>query len=253
TESTGDGDGDGSGDGDTSTTGDGDDDTSTTGDGDGDTSTTGDGDAGCVDPPPFPPAATPDDGYQRFSLCGWTVYMADALWGDDLADDVYDSLAGDLAVIIAELPADAIGPLEQTNMWFELSLQDFPGGVYHPSAQWLEQNGYPTKWAEGIQFGVAQNFLSWRNSQPAMVLHEMSHAWDHKQHGFNHPAVTAAYEAAMAAGLYESAYASTNATEYFAELSEAYYWENDFYPYVNDELASYDPQGLAAIESAWGL
>jgi hypothetical protein len=125
-------------------------------------------------------------------------------------------------------------------MWFFLSHPDYQGAVYHPS------------WP-GILFGNGQNFITWHDTQPAMVLHELSHAWDHQQYDFDHPDVTAAYDAAMEAGLYDGQYASINAIEYFGELTEAYFWENDGYPHVNSELASYDPQGYAAVESAWGL
>jgi hypothetical protein len=41
--------------------------------------------------------------------------------------------------------------------------------------------------------------------------------------------------------------------EYFAELSEAYFWVNDFYPFVRAELREHDPAGYAAVEAAWGL
>ena len=39
--------------------------------------------------------------------------------------------------------------------------------------------------------------------------------------------------------------------EYFAELSEAWYWENDFQPFDRAELETFDPQGAAAVEAAW--
>ena len=67
----------------------------------------------------------------------------------------------------------------------------------------------------------------------------------------------------MDAGIYDSvehvngqlveAYAKNNAAEYFAELSEAYFWTNDFYPFVRADLETHDPAGYAAIESAWQL
>ena len=223
----------------------------------------GDGDPGpaaCA-PEPFPPAAVEDDGYRRFELCGFDVYMRDELFTDPLGADVYDALAEDLIMVIGLLPEPTVDFLRATNFWMELDEPDFPGGVYHPSAQWLSDNGYPSKWAQGIQFGNANNYMTWVEQQPAMVLHELSHAWDHQRHGFAHPDVLAAYDAAMSAGLYDAveyvdgqileAYAKNNAAEYFAELSEAYYWTNDFYPFVRAELARHDPVGLAAIEAAW--
>jgi hypothetical protein len=214
-------------------------------------------------PEPFPPAWTDDDGYQRFTLCGWTVHMADALVADDLGAEVYVALGRDLNRVLEVLPADTIPVLRGTHLWLELDVPAFPGGVYHPSAQWLQDNGYPTRWAGGVQLGNAANYLSWVAQQPAMVLHELAHAWDHGQHGYAQPAVLAAYDAAMAAGIYDAvayvggqtleAYATTNAAEYFAELSEAWFWMNDYQPFVRAELQTHDPVGAAAVEEAWGL
>jgi len=71
-----------------------------------------------------------------------------------------------------------------------------------------------------------------------------------------------AYEAALSAGIYEAvyrvgellpveAYANTNKQEYFAELTEAWFLENDYYPQNREELLKHDPLGAAAIEAAW--
>ena len=57
------------------------------------------------------------------------------------------------------------------------------------------------------------------------------------------------------------AYATTNAAEYYAELTEAYFatglppdgWFNDFYPFDGAQLLEHDPVGYAAVEAAWEL
>jgi hypothetical protein len=125
----------------------------------------------------------------------------------------------------------------------------------------LSQNGYPTYWAESIQIGNAANYLSWTSVQPAMVLHELSHAWHHQVLRYDQTAIKAAYDNAMATGIYSSvpyagggnqmAYATSNEMEYFAELTEAYFWENDFYPFVQSELQDFDPMGYQAVEASW--
>ena len=40
---------------------------------------------------------------------------------------------------------------------------------------------------------------------------------------------------------------------YFAELSEAYFGTNDFYPFVRAELKEHDPRGYALMEKAWSV
>jgi hypothetical protein len=53
-------------------------------------------------------------------------------------------------------------------------------------------------------------------------------------------------------GTRKKAYALENATEYFAELSEAYFGTNDFYPFVRSELKEHDPRGYELLKKLWG-
>jgi hypothetical protein len=36
------------------------------------------------------------------------------------------------------------------NIWIEEYQETWPNAVYHPSSQWLRENGYPEIWANGI-------------------------------------------------------------------------------------------------------
>ena len=80
-----------------------------------------------------------------------------------------------------------------------------------------------------------------------VLFHELLHAALHQSHpklarGRPHPPEFRARE---------RAYGMNNPQEYFAELTEAYFGTNDFYPFVKPELAEHDAQGYAAIESLW--
>ncbi|MEO8429128.1 MAG: hypothetical protein ABI651_18710, partial [Verrucomicrobiota bacterium] len=44
-----------------------------------------------------------------------------------------------------------------------------------------------------------------------------------------------------------------NPTEYFSEITEAYYGRNDFFPFTRDDLKSYDQDGHALLEHLWNL
>ncbi len=95
-----------------------------------------------------------------------------------------------------------------------------------------------------------------------MLLHEFAHAY-HRRMGEAFPAeVSAAYSRAKATGLYDAvgynvsdspvrAYATNNVTEYFAELSEAYFGLNDYYPHTRRQLMAHDAHGMRAVELAW--
>ncbi len=97
---------------------------------------------------------------------------------------------------------------------------------------------------------------------PAVILHELAHAYHHQVLGFDEPRIRAAYENAMKAGIYDEvllytgkkvrAYAANNPMEYFAEGTEAYFYRNDFYPFVRAELKEHDPVLHNLLEEIWG-
>ena len=46
-------------------------------------------------------------------------------------------------------------------------------------------------------------------------------------------------------------YCMVTVWEYFAELCEAYWGENDYYPFNKEQLKEHDPEGFAMMESIW--
>ena len=97
---------------------------------------------------------------------------------------------------------------------------------------------------------------------PAVVLHELAHAYHDQVLGFDERSIMEAWEAAMKAKIYDRVllyngrlvkhYATTNHKEYFAESTEAYFWRNDFYPFVRAELKKHDPVMDGVMEKIWG-
>jgi hypothetical protein len=47
-------------------------------------------------------------------------------------------------------------------------------------------------------------------------------------------------------------YALTNPMEFLAEMTEAYFGSNDFYPFVAGELKQAEPEVFALMEGIWG-
>ena len=85
--------------------------------------------------------------------------------------------------------------------------------------------------------------------------------------GFENPDVKAAYNHAKNSGMYKNkpyrldsktvynidvAYAMNDQMEYFPEICEAYWGENDYYPFNYEDLKEYDTQGFALMEKVWG-
>ena len=172
-------------------------------------------------------------------------------------------LESQLAAIVREMPGKRLPALRKVWIWVEWKKQKNGAAEFHPSAQWLKSHGYNPDKAGHIELSNTRHFVEWsRAAQPWMVLHELAHAYHHLVLGDDYKAIEAAYKHAVDEKLYESvaycgggkqkAYALTNAKEYFAELSEAYFGRNDFYPFVRSDLKKYDPQGFRLMEQIWG-
>jgi hypothetical protein len=97
---------------------------------------------------------------------------------------------------------------------------------------------------------------------PAVILHELAHGYHDQVLGFGEPRIKAAYDKAMEARIYDKVllytgrevehYAASNHKEYFAEGTEAYFYRNDFYPFVAAELRQHDPRLYELLEQIWG-
>jgi hypothetical protein len=86
-----------------------------------------------------------------------------------------------------------------------------------------------------------------------LLLHEFAHAVHDQLLGSDHAGINAAYRQAMERKLYDrEAYASTNAHEFFAELTCAYLDRLGYYPHTRADLKKHDPVTYKLMESVWG-
>jgi len=102
---------------------------------------------------------------------------------------------------------------------------------------------------------------------PNFALHELAHAYHDRVLGNDHAGIKAAYAKAKAGGKYDRverqdseggkrmdrAYALTNPQEYFAETTEAFFAQNDFFPYNRPQLEKLDPEMAELLAKLWGL
>ena len=135
---------------------------------------------------------------------------------------------------------------------------------YHPSLSWLRANKHDPRLTRKVHIPVARQLLSRSQllKHPAVILHELAHAYHDQILGFDHPPVVQAFEKAKASGAYEEVllytgaevehYGLNNHKEYFAEGTEAYFYRNDFFPFVRAELALHDPSLHEVLETIWG-
>jgi hypothetical protein len=206
----------------------------------------------------------PQSVYQEQLVHGFTVLVSPQVMAQArAAADVRAELARQFAEVVEVVPPPAISALRKVKIWVEWSRRPDAGAEFHVSRGWLEKNGYNPAKASGIEISNSLNFLQWsRAEQPCMVLHELAHAYHFLVLGQRHPEIVAAYKQAAASRSYESvdyfgggkrrAYALFDEKEYFAELSEAYFGRNDYYPFTRADLQRHDPMGHELVQRLWG-
>lgn len=167
-----------------------------------------------------------------------------------------------LRVIVKTMPKDKVNVLKQVPIWVEWDNIPDKGAMFHPSRKWLKENKMNPAKAGGIEVSSTKNFLEWsKNSQPCILMHELAHAFHNNVLRFDNPEVKKVFDQAKGARLYDSvrhvlggqkkAYALTNEKEYFAEITEAYFGKNDFFPFTKRDLERHDPAGFELVGKMW--
>lgn len=210
-----------------------------------------------------PAAFEPTSAYEIEQIEGWNVYSHRRLLKDapDLAEKVRTEMTRQLAAIVETLPAEKVKRLQKTKIWIERFHPQFPCACYHPSVDWLRENGFNPEKVDSVDISNPEHFVEWSQAQPWMMLHELAHAYHDCELKHGHPSVRKAYERAKSSGTFEKIqhingktvrhYALNNDEEYFAETTEAYFGKNDFYPFNRAELKEFDPEGFALMQEVW--
>jgi len=94
-----------------------------------------------------------------------------------------------------------------------------------------------------------------------VVLHELAHAYHDQVLGFDDPRIRAAYEAFKKSGRGDAAllfdgtrvrhYGLTDEKEFFAEMTEAYFGMDDFFPFNRAELMTAEPEIHGLMKAIW--
>ncbi|MAG97576.1 MAG: hypothetical protein CMM08_12930 [Rhodospirillaceae bacterium] len=214
-----------------------------------------------------PPDELPDpDDYQIYVVEDWTVHVNKQLlsFHGRLALDTLDVLQTQLGRVTQVLPAGILERLQQVPIWVELSLDNKitnAPAFYRSLRQGGADDGwrYPTEGSVVIR--EARLFAYGTRGHPMVLLHELAHAYHDQVLGFDYDGIRRLYLDAKTSGRYDNvptvygkrlpAYAMTNAQEYFAELSEAYFGRNDFFPFRRKDLRGFDPGMFGLLNSLW--
>ena len=198
---------------------------------------------------------------------GWTVRVDDRLLagdGAELGGRAIRLLTARLVCIGVVVPEAKLARLREVVIQLDLTHGKLRPMQYHPSADWLKANGYSEDLAKCVHIPDAAEFLSpfENHRQPWAVLHELAHAYHDRVLGFDDARVVAAWKKFKGSGRYRSVvttpgpmrehYALTNEREFFAEMTEAYFGANDFYPFVAGELKQAEPEVFDLMREVWG-
>ncbi len=204
--------------------------------------------------------------YTVRTIEGWTVRVDDRLLespGDVIGKHALRFLENKLADIKAVVPQDRLKKLQAVPIVLDLTHGKLRSMQYHPSASWLKHNGYSLSLAKCVHLPCAADVATQRNvvEQPWVILHELAHAYHDQVMGFDEPRIKEAYEKFKKSGHGEKVlsasgrrtrhYGLTNPMEFFAEMTEAYFGVNDFFPFNRAELKEAEPEIYALLQGIW--
>ena len=198
---------------------------------------------------------------------GWTVRVDDRLLhppDDSLGKSALRFLEAKLVEIKAVVPAEQLAKLQAITIVLDLSHGQLGPMQYHPDRGWLKANGYSTDLVKCVHIPRAADLATRRNinEQPWVILHELAHGYHDQILGFDDPKVKDAYMRFKKSGKGDAAllyngekvrhYGLTNPMEFFAEMTEAYFGSNDFFPFNRAELMHEEPELFDLLKRIWG-
>ena len=199
-------------------------------------------------------------------LEGWTIQVDDRLLEPatkDQLDAALRFLAAKLVDIKMVVPADKVAKLQQVTLVLDQEHGNLKSMQYHPSSGWLKNNGYSAELAKCVHLPRLVDLVTKRNinEQPWVILHELAHAYHDQVLGFDNPRIRDAYENYKKSGRGEKTllfngnrvkhYALTTPMEFFAEMTEAYFGVNDFFPFTRGELRESEPEIFELLKQVW--
>jgi hypothetical protein len=204
----------------------------------------------------------------RRTIEGFSILVDDSLLpgapDEALGRDALDFLRAKLTEIRIVLPREKVDALRKVTIVLDTECGTLGSMQYHPSADWLADNGYPRSLEKCVHLPRARDVATSRNinEQPWVILHELAHAYHDQVLGFEDPRVLAAWEDFKASGkgndalLYDGSrvkhYGLTDQKEFFAEMTEAYFGSNDFHPFNRAQIKTEFPKLYDLLAEIWG-
>lgn len=214
-------------------------------------------------------------GYATYTHNGFTFKMKDGYNETTRGKEAIKYIKEDLDHIVSIIPEDALTVMRKRPIWMERN------NTHNSSAAWYHTwEGYPESIGDLKEKGKCVEitnydyYISWSDiNQPLMLLHELCHLYhDQGLGGESNKTINEAYQNAKDKELYKTGWYRNNTNhtsqnqwtkttdvyciktvwEYFAEMCEAYWGENDYYPFNKEQLKEHDAVAFAMMESIWG-
>ncbi|MCX7872674.1 MAG: metallopeptidase [Verrucomicrobiae bacterium] len=201
------------------------------------------------------------------NIVGWTVRIDTRLLAPphtELGERTIKFLESKLIEITYVVSKERLADLQKVTIVVDLNNGKLNSIQYHPSVGWLKEHGYEPELAKCVHIPVAAQLATQRNvrEQPLEILHELAHAYHDQVLDFENREILEAFEKYKQSGRGNSTllfngtrvkhYALTDHKEFFAEMTEAYFGVNDFFPFNRAELMVYEPEIYKLLHSIWG-
>lgn len=202
----------------------------------------------------------PTSSYEARTIEGWKVLISPDIGFDpETRDRLLAIVTEQLKQVGTTVPPAALAKIKHTRLWIEPASDSGQIGRYYADVNSIDEEGLNPDKAFGVE--VTTDGLEETDLNPSLILHELAHAYYEQVLAFDVGPIGQAFEAAQASGKYDSvdvadgeisrAYALVDQGEFFAELTEAYYGRNDFFPFNRAELEAFDAASAKAIREAW--
>jgi len=207
-------------------------------------------------------AYIPTAKYKRRNVEGWTVYVSPQLdMRSAFSRETIKMLRHKLHMVKRYVPEKAIVQLQKVTIWVELENPNAPYMTYHRCKETLKSQHLNPDKLGAVEIGNVTNFMQWSFLQPFMTLNQLARAYHDRVLGYDNAEIKNAHQQAVKSGRYDLVLrfdgqyvrhpALSNAKEYFAEMTEAYYGVNDHYPFLQFELKQYDPNACDLMTKLW--
>jgi hypothetical protein len=195
----------------------------------------------------------PTYDYKIGTISGFKILIHKLVEKDPIIyNKVLEEIKTQLNNINETVPDDKLVILKNVPIWFGYDPIDSStiGAEYHPSAEWLRNNGRNPQMTGGIEVSSSTRFLKYSESFPWMLMHELAHAYEFRVLGPENFNLKRVYNKQKRR---YTTYHKVNHHEYFAELTEAYFGKNDTYPFNREDLKKHDPEGFMFLRKSWGV